>query len=93
MSYEPCAMRTLLARVEQSSSSISAIPLGGQGLPPSTRVSCSRKMRESRPVGSCFWIQAKVTCKENGTPFPYASPSARYEVISEAEAKAHIVGR
>ncbi len=92
MTYAYFAIETFRARNEASSAGIRARPLEGQGLPAKTRVSCSKRMRDSYPVGTCFWLLAKVSRKGHGTRFLYASPSAKFEVIDNAEAKARIAG-
>jgi hypothetical protein len=55
-------------------------------------VECSSKMRKGYPVGTKFSIQAKVTCKEGGTPFLYSHYNQPYKVISDEEAERFIRG-
>ena len=44
-------------------------------------------MRSSRPIGSCFLVEAQVTQREAGTWFVYARPSASFRVVSRADAE------
>jgi len=69
-----------------SSKSIRARPLPGQGLDTAMNVECSSSMRKEHPVGSKFLIQAKVTSRENGTPFLYSHYRSSYQVLSDEEA-------
>jgi hypothetical protein len=64
-----------------NSTKIRARPIDDQPFPTTMRVECSRKMRESQPVGTRFRIHAKETDIEGGTPFLYCHYLWDYEVL------------
>jgi len=68
-----------------SSKSIRARPIPGQGLSSSMNVECSSKMRKRYPVGTKFYLEAKITNRESGTEFLYAHYNADYRVLNDQE--------
>lgn len=61
--------------------SIRARPIPGEIYPTTMRVSCSKPMRTSHPVGTQFRIYAKLTDREGGPPFLYSGPDWPYEIV------------
>jgi len=90
--YRTVAIETYSGRGTTSSEGVRARPLPGQKLDTSMNVECSSKMRRGYPVGTKFLIQAKVTCKEGGTPFLYSHYNQPYKVINAEEADTFIRG-
>ena len=90
--YRTVAIETYSGRGTTSSEGVRARPLPGQNLDTSMNVECSSKMRKGYPVGTTFLIQAKVTCKEGGTPFLYSHYNQPYKVINAEEADTLIRG-
>jgi hypothetical protein len=90
--YRTVVIETYSGRGTTSSEGVRARPLAGQKLDTSMNVECSSKMRKGYPVGTKFLIQAKVTCKEGGTPFLYSHYNQPYKVITTEEAEAFIRG-
>lgn len=88
--YRTIAIETYSGRSTTSSEGVRARPLAGQKLDTSMNVECSSKMRKGYPVGTKFLIQAKITCKEGGTPFLYSHYNQPYKVITAEEAEAFI---
>lgn len=88
--YRTVVIETYSGRGTTSSEGVRARPLAGQKLDTSMNVECSSKMRKGYPVGTKFLIQAKVTCKEGGTPFLYSHYNQPYKVITTEEAEAFI---
>lgn len=91
-SYRTVAIETYSGRETTSSQGVRARPLPGQKLDTSMNVECSSKMRKNYPLGTKFLIEAKVTCKEGGTPFLYSHYNKPYKVISAEEADKFIRG-
>ena len=63
------------------SSHIHARPISGQGYPTTIDVQCSRKMRESHPIGTKFKVWAKLSDREGNGDHLYTSWQWPYEVI------------
>lgn len=89
--YRDVIIETYYSSGASSSHKIRARPCLGQGLDVHMNVECSSKMREHNPVGAKFLLQAKVTKREDGTPFLYAHFNAPYRVLTDQEARKYIV--
>lgn len=87
--YRRVAIETYRNHGESSSASVRARPLPGQGLSTEMKVECSRKIRETYPVGTVFIVQAKVTGLQ-GTPFLYSSYKWECDVVTREVAIASI---
>jgi hypothetical protein len=74
-------VETFVAEREASNADIRVRPVAGQGFPTTMRVSCSRLMRESAPVGTRFRVWVKQTSREGGPPFLYSNPRDAWEII------------
>lgn len=88
--YRKVAIETIRNPAEPSSKSYRARPLPGQGLDTEMRVECSSKMRNAHPPGTVFIVTAKVTDREDGTPFLYTHFNWAYEIVARAEADSRI---
>lgn len=93
MTYSSFVVETYQAIGEQSSKSLRARPLPGQGVDTDMKVECSSKMRDSQPAGTLFHIHAKITDREGGPDFLYTSFRWPYEVVSPERAKKIIAAR
>lgn len=93
MTYSSFVVETYKAVGEQSSKSLRARPLPGQGVDTGMKVECSSKMRDSQPAGTLFHIHAKITDREGGPDFLYTSFRWPYEVVSQEQAKKIIEAR
>jgi len=60
-------------------------PIAGQAYPTSLRVRCSKGLSRNYPVGTKFWIYAKLTDREGGSEFLSSHHSWDYEVVSQAD--------
>lgn len=58
-------------------------PVEGQGYPTSLRVRCSKSLIRNHPVGTRFWIYAKLTDREGGHDFLSSHHSWDYEVAGD----------
>lgn len=56
-------------------------PVGGQGYPTGLRVRCSKSLSRNYPVGTRFWIFAKLTDREGDSDFLSSHHSWDYEVV------------
>ena len=59
-------------------------PVEGQGFPTTLRVRCSKGLSRNYPVGTRFWIMAKLTDREGGSKFLSSHHSWDYEVVSSS---------
>lgn len=88
--YKKYLIETFWGVSEQSEKKIRARPVSGQGVSETMRVECSSSMRKNHPVGTKFFVDAKIIDREGGTPFLYTSFKWPYKVVSEEEAKKYI---
>jgi hypothetical protein len=58
-------------------------PVDGQGYPTNINVRCPREMKQNYPVGTRFWIQAKLTDREGGTDFLSTHHSWPWDVVDK----------
>lgn len=56
-------------------------PVAGQRFAPTLRVRCSKGLSKNYPVGTRFWILAKLTDREGGGEFLSSHHSWAYEVV------------
>jgi len=56
-------------------------PVAGQGYSLQLRVRCSKSLSRNYPVGTKFWICAKLTDREGGSEFLSSHHSWDYEVV------------
>jgi hypothetical protein len=56
-------------------------PVAGQAYPPTLHVRCSKGLSRNYPVGTKFWIFAKLTDREGGSQFMSSHHSWDYEVV------------
>lgn len=59
-------------------------PVAGQGYPTSLRVRCSKGLVRNYPVGTRFWIYAKLTDREGSGEFMSSHHSWDYDVIPKS---------
>lgn len=59
-------------------------PVAGQGYATTLNVRCPREMKRNYPVGTRFWIQARLTEREGGTEFLSTHHSWPWEVIGKS---------
>lgn len=83
--YQEIIVETFRAKGEWGSSKIRVRPIDGQGLDTNLRVECSKKMRESCPLGSKIQLAVKLITNENGSSFLYAHHNADYKVLTDSE--------
>lgn len=58
-------------------------PVAGQGYQPNINVRCPHEMKRNYPVGTRFWIKAKLTDREGGEPFLSTHHSWPYELVDK----------
>jgi hypothetical protein len=61
--------------------SVRAHPVAGQGYPTTTKVSCSKAMRELHKIGTKFRVYAREISREGGPLFLYTGPDWPYEIV------------
>lgn len=84
--YQKVLVQTYRAVGEQSSKTMRARPVAGQGLDTGMKVECSGDMRDGHPEGTVFMITAKVTDRKGGPPFIYTHPRWAFKVLTAAQA-------
>ncbi len=91
--YREIVIETYRAVNEPSHHNIRARPVAGQGLDTSMNVECSSEMREGCDPGTKLKVRAKITNREDGTPFLYTHYKWDYQILSNEEAAAFIRAR
>jgi len=58
-------------------------PVAGQGYPTHLNIRCPHEMKRNYPVGTRFWIRAKLTDREGGTDFMSTHHSWPWELVDK----------
>lgn len=59
-------------------------PVAGQGYATDINVRCPHEMKRNYPVGTRFWIKAKLTDREGGSPFLSTHHSWPFELVDKS---------